>query len=413
MRAASWTKIPFFVGAVMALLAGRAEAGTCSYDAGSNTANITISGVSALAVSTAGSIQLDRVTCGAASVYNTQTIVITGSGLADRLTIDIARGGFAPGVAGASGDGDVAEIDFTVNLGAGTDTLQIAGGTGDDSIIFGTLGANLTGDGDRDLTYASVEVFQLVGNAGDDLLSAAGGSGTGEPMTIGVTSNGLAGMDTLLGGSGADALDGGDDDDTLYGYNGNDALIGNAGNDGLDGGPGNDSFNEGRTISGNDVMVGGTGRDVVNYSYRTGDVSIFLDDQCYSGDVMGEQDCISADVEVAYGGAGSDYIQGNALANELYGYGSMDWIEGLGGNDIVYGGDGDDIIMGGEGNDTIQGQVGMDCIFGDAGDDTVYGGDGDDRIEGGAGNDTFYCGTGTDHTDAIELRGLDCELRIE
>ncbi|MCK6546872.1 hypothetical protein L6R52_13570 [Myxococcota bacterium] len=412
MQFASWNKTPLFIGAALMALAGRAEAGTCSYDAGSNTANVTISGVSTLVVSTAGGIQLDRVSCGAASVYNTQTIAIVGSGGADRLTLDLGRGGFQPGVAPAAGDGDIAEIDFTVNLGAGTDTLVLSGGTSDDTLTLGTLGANLNADADRDLTYAGVEVFQLIGNAGDDTLSAAGGSGAGEPMTIAVTLSGLAGFDTLVGGSGGDTIDGGDDDDTMYGNNGNDAMLGNAGDDSMDGGAGNDSFNEGRIISGNDVIIGGTGRDLLNYSYRANDVSVILDGSCYSGDVFGEMDCVGTDVELVYGGAGSDYLVGNALANELYGYGGMDWIEGLGGNDIIYGGDSDDIISGGEGNDTIQGQAGMDCIDGDSGDDLLYGGDGDDMIEGGAGNDTFYCGTGSDHTDAIELRGLDCELRI-
>ena len=91
---------------------------------------------------------------------------------------------------------------------------------------------------------------QIIGNAGDDVLS--GGSGD----------------DELFGNTGNDFLDGGDDDDVLNGNLDNDTLIGGAGSDLLNGGAGedflsgdagNDTLNGG---AGNDFILGGDGADV-------------------------------------------------------------------------------------------------------------------------------------------------------
>lgn len=67
--------------------------------------------------------------------------------------------------------------------------------------------------------------------------------------TLNNTINGLAGDDTLMGGSLADTLSGGD---------GNDMLLGSLGNDTLDGGDGNDRLGGG---NGSDVLMGGSGDD--------------------------------------------------------------------------------------------------------------------------------------------------------
>lgn len=75
--------------------------------------------------------------------------------------------------------------------------------------------------------------------------------------------NGLAGSQTLTGGSGSssDILYGGAGIDTLNGNNGNDTLYGGSGNDTLNGGGDNDLLYGG---SGNDTLNGGGGTDTLN-----------------------------------------------------------------------------------------------------------------------------------------------------
>ncbi len=75
--------------------------------------------------------------------------------------------------------------------------------------------------------------------------------------------NGLAGSQTLTGGSGSsnDTLYGGVGIDTLNGNNGNDTLYGGSGNDTLNGGGDNDLLYGG---SGNDTLNGGGGTDTLN-----------------------------------------------------------------------------------------------------------------------------------------------------
>lgn len=57
-------------------------------------------------------------------------------------------------------------------------------------------------------------------------------------------------------------------------------------------------------------------------------------------------------------------------------------------NDIIYGGNGADIIDALAGNDEIHGGAGADVIFGRAGDDTIYA-EGEDVIYAGSGDDTI------------------------
>jgi Ca2+-binding RTX toxin-like protein len=89
----------------------------------------------------------------------------------------------------------------------------------------------------------------LNGTAGDDLLVG----GIGNDFLYGQAGNdrleGLGGNDTLYGHEGDDTLIGGDGDDYLAGQEGNDIVDGGAGKDFLGAGPGNDT------------LTGGTGAD--------------------------------------------------------------------------------------------------------------------------------------------------------
>ena len=111
------------------------------------------------------------------------------------------------------------------------------------------------------------------------------------------------------------------------------------------------------------------------------------------------------------GSDGNDELQGNSLANTIFGAGGDDVINGASDNDFLYGEDGDDTIHGDAGDDIIYGDldydfffdpfdgnneyVGNDHLYGNDGEDYIYGGGGDDEIEGGNDNDYLFGEDGT------------------
>ena len=109
---------------------------------------------------------------------------------------------------------------------------------------------------------------------------------------------------------------------------------------------------------GADAISGGQGlHDLVDYSARTGSVSVSLDGSAGDG-LVGEGDDARAGLEEAVAGSGDDTLDGNAWGNDLRG-----WT----GDDEVSGGDGDDVIDGGDGFDTLDGNAGTNmCLNGEA-----------------------------------------------
>jgi Ca2+-binding RTX toxin-like protein len=199
-------------------------------------------------------------------------------------------------------------------------------------------------------------------------------------------------------------IHGGDGNDTEKGGSGNDMLFGDNGDDLLDG------------RGGNDDTHGGAGVDTADYSDRTANLNISLDDVNNDGG-PGGHDNIHSDIENVLGGYGNDMIVGSAADNMICGGGGDDVIKGLGGNDNLDGGvggvavyaqnTGNDRIEGGDGNDIINasdygncsmyGGAGNDWIYGWQGNDYIDGGDGDDVCHGYTGNDVIYGGTGSDY----------------
>ncbi len=129
----------------------------------------------------------------------------------------------------------------TLTRGSGTDTIVESGA----SFTF-TSATQLVGLGTD--TLSGVEKVTLTGTAGTDTLDASKFTGS-------VTLYGLAGNDTLVGGSAADFLYGRDGDDVLLGGAGADLLDGGAGRDILVGGTGADTLIGGE---GGDLLIGGT-----------------------------------------------------------------------------------------------------------------------------------------------------------
>jgi Ca2+-binding RTX toxin-like protein len=84
------------------------------------------------------------------------------------------------------------------------------------------------------------------------------------------------------------------------------------------------------------------------------------------------------------GGFDNETIQGDLMADRMYGNGGSDTLRGNGGPDLLSGGLGNDILDGGQGTDILNG---------DAGADTLLGGQGADRLRGGEGVDVVNYGT--------------------
>jgi Ca2+-binding RTX toxin-like protein len=180
------------------------------------------------------------------------------------------------------------------------------------------------------LTVQTPAVVTTTGTAGNDVLT---GSNTARNIM-----DGLAGSDTITGGSLDDTLIGGLGTDTLNGLAGNDRLEGGDGKDALNGGSGDDVLIGG---TGADTLTGGDGSDTANFSYATGAFTINLTTgQAKSGS---DTDTLVT-IENVVGGSGSDTITGSAVANVL---------DGGAGNDTITGGAGNDTIIGGAGTDTL------------------------------------------------------------
>ena len=368
-----------------------------------------------------------------------------------------------------------------ISTGSGNDTLlaggandTVLGGFGEDSIDGGT-GSDLLSYADLASATQGVTVdlvlLRTTGAAGNDtfmgienVVTGAGndrvlGDGLANVLSSGSGNDTILsaeGNDTLNGGLGSDYIDGGAGVDLLSyadllssaeavtvdlfslratGAAGNDTLAGienvltGAGNDSLTGdglanrlssGSGNDTIRGG---DGNDTLDGGAGVDLLSYadlSLPTQSVTVDLAALLVSG-VAGTD--VVAGFERVLTGAGSDFLAGDGLANELNANGGNDTLLAAGGSDTIIGGLGNDFIDGGVGVDllsyadlTLAGQaVTIDLVslraMGAAGNDTLSGienvttGSGDDSVLGdglanlvfsGTGNDTLATGDGND-----------------
>ncbi|MFN7304956.1 MAG: Hint domain-containing protein, partial [Acetobacteraceae bacterium] len=241
---------------------------------------------------------------------------------------------------GGAGNDSLVAANFAsqnLNGGEGADTLVsgnqinqvLAGGLGDDSLVGGT------GNGGN-----------FSGGAGNDTLLLAGG---GIGIFRGDDAAGLeTGNDSFWGSSGADMAEGGLGDDTFSGRGGSDQFEAGDGNDSADGGADADFL---YGDAGNDTLLGGAGDDTL-------DGGDGVDFASYANAAAGVDVQINAD---ALGGAGSDELQG---------------FEGLIGSNF---------------NDTLQGDTIANTLYGGDGSDSLVsgGGNGGDWLDYGAGNDTF------------------------
>jgi Ca2+-binding RTX toxin-like protein len=210
---------------------------------------------------------------------------------------------------GGLGNDLFAEGDDTYN--GGTETIQGGGGTDTvdyslrtHSLVIALDGATASGDPHGNSGAGEKDIV------GTDVSNVKWG-GTATMTTATVTGNSLDNVFTPGAGTNA-----------IFGLAGDDTML-----------EGADANN-----NGNDTFHGGTGTDTVDYSSRTNDLTVTMDDHTASGDtVNGEADVIDMDVENLYGGSGADTLTGNALDNDIEGNAGNDVLAGLAGNDTLVG----------------------------------------------------------------------------
>ena len=145
---------------------------------------------------------------------------------------------------------------------------------------------------------------------------------------------------TIVGTNGDEgALNGTSGDDVIVGLGGNDTINGMGGNDTICGDAGNDTIYQGSSPDGTDVIFGGSGNDTVDYSDRSGFVTVTLDGKKKSGEKK-EKDAVGSDVENALAGSGGSKMTGSATGNVLTGGAGKDALSGKAGADTLNGSDG-------------------------------------------------------------------------
>jgi Ca2+-binding RTX toxin-like protein len=343
--------------------------------------------------------------------------------------------------------------------GAGTDTAEVNGGGGAEVFTVTANGTRVRFDRLDPAPFAidigTTEQLVVNMNGGDDSFSATGNLAA----LIGITVDGGAGNDTILGSNGADVLMGGTGDDFIDGQQGNDTAFLGAGNDTFQWDPGDGSD----TVEGQDgadtmLFNGSNGAEIfvasanggrVLFTRNLGNIVMDLNDvesidlnALGGADLLTVNDLSGTDVTElnvslagTIGGAAGDGATDTVIANgtngddivDVVGAGSSVSVIGLaaqvnitqseGANDTLVintlGGD-DGItattlpagvikltIDSGAGNDTVLGSQGADVVLAGAGNDFVFGDNGNDVAFLGAGDDVFQWNPG-DGNDTIE-----------
>jgi serralysin len=271
------------------------------------------------------------------------------------------------------------------------------------------------------------QIFSWNTNDTNDSIQLAGGTGN----------------DTIHGHSTyATSIGGGQGDDTLYGGTGNDGFTGVNGGDGVDnmyGGDGNDRYG---VFDAGDVIheVDGEGTDHANVwannyvlaaNVETADLygsaAVFTANasaNVITGNALANTILGMDGADTIFGGDGEDVLIGGVGADELLGEGGNDAASystsasavsvnlatgaASGGDAAGDTFDGIEDLHGSAFNDFLIGDGGINGLDGGAGNDFLNGGVGADGMEGGAGNDTFVVDNAGDET--VENGGAGVDL---
>ena len=367
------------------------------------------------------------------------------------ITLNLASGALTGGPGDDTFNEQLGDGTPSIDGGGGFDTLNADWSAATQAVVLsdtaGTGGIN-DGAGGDSLSFASIEVLNVVAGSGNDTLSGGGG---GDRLDGGAGDNTLrggGGDDSLISHGGVDAVDGGSGVNRWTGdYSAstaalvldqvaptafslsNGATLQNINVVLLTTGAGDDSFNlkgfggyfdggggtntmtldltglaggETLTLFGSGrhsvyLIDGSTGApmelpnvQVLNLATGAGDDSFTYgrdsDVQLFNYDGGGGQNHLAANFEPLGGGPISFTLDMTPGSTSTFvGQGST--VTNVQSVDIV-GSDVDDSLTGGSGADSLNGAYGNDSLNGGGGSDTLVGGQGDDTLDGGNGADT-------------------------
>ena len=343
--------------------------------------------------------------------------------------------------------------------GNGSDTVEVNGGNGTEVFTATANGSRVRFDRLDPAPFAidigTSEKLVLNANGGNDSFSATGDLAA----LIGITVDGGAGNDTILGSNGVDRLLGGDENDFIDGQQGNDITSLGAGEDLFQWDPGDGSDTvEGQDGSDTMVFNGSAGAETfeasanggrIRFTRNLGTIVMDLNDlEAIDLNALGNTDTtivndlsgtdvakIDIDHAGTLGGTAGDgqadavVVNGTNGANavDIFGAGTSVSVVGLaaqvniasaeGANDALavntLGGD-DGVtattlpagvikltLDGGAGDDQLLGSQSADTILGGTDGDFVFGDNGNDLALMGAGDDAFQWNPG-DGNDTLE-----------
>jgi Ca2+-binding RTX toxin-like protein len=343
--------------------------------------------------------------------------------------------------------------------GVGSDTVEVNGGNGAEVFTATANGTRVRFDrldpAPFSIDIGTSEALVLNANGGDDSFSATGNLAA----LIGITVDGGAGNDTILGSNGADLLRGGDGNDFVDGQQGNDVAFLGAGDDTFQWDPGDGSdIVEGEADTDHLLFNGSAGDEMfaasanggrVLFTRNLGNIVMDVDDveiidlRALAGadtltvnDLTGtDVTSINTDLAGAIGGVTGDTRADTIIVNgtngddtvDVVGAGTSASVLGLhtqvnisnseGANDslVVSTLGGEDgvtattlpagviklTIDGGANDDSLLGSQGADVLRGGDGDDFTLGDNGDDLAQMGANDDVFQWNPG-DGNDTLE-----------
>jgi len=336
--------------------------------------------------------------------------------------------------------------------GAGTDTVEVNGGSGLEQFTTTANGTRVRIDRLNPAPFAidigTSENLVLNANGGNDSYSATGNLAA----LIKITVDGGAGNDNLLGSNGVDLLLGGAGNDFADGQQGNDVALLGAGDDTFQWDPGDGSdVIEGQDgtdtmafngSAANELMEASANGGRVLFTRNVANIVMDLDDvesivaKAFGGtDTVTVNDLSGTDVtnvvsDLAIVGGADDAAADNVVVNatngddiaSVVGSGSTAQVTGLPAVVSVSGASaatdrltvnalaGDDVI---DASSVTAGSVLLTLTGGDD-DDVLLGGDGNDTLLGGAGDDVLLGGPGTDTIDGapgddIVIQGIAAE----
>ena len=377
-------------------------------------------------------VEVIEITNAGAGSYDfssqTEALTITGTGYADTIT-------------GGAGNDVITGGDGADSLmgGAGNDSLYVDGG---DALIDGGSGtdtayfsANVASGALTDLEFKNVENVVIVDGSGSGVLLNL------SLQTESLQITGAAGGDTIMGGFRADTITGGGGADVLYGNDGADLIVAD-GSDTVDGGAGTDtvryaagfaSLSDDQLKAVECIVITSAGAGSYDFSAQSERLNI--------AGGSGNDTLIGAQLaDTLSGGAGNDWLVAQDTDALIDGGAGTDTAEfvtevnaaNLADADLVgiervvlsFGEDGQydfslqsesltitgstyaDTVTGGKGADSINGGAGADSLDGGAGNDSLTGGLGDDTLIGGIGVDWLRGGDGADLLVAEDTDGL-------